>query len=102
MSPISPHITHALWRQLGNEEAIIDVNWPEADKNLLKEKSVEIAIQINGKLRGTVTVESNLPQKEIEILAREQENIKKYIENKKIKKVIYIDNKLLNLVVSEK
>ena len=102
LSPISPHITHALWRQLGNEEAIIDVNWPEADKNLLKEKSVEIAIQINGKLRGTVTVESNLPQKEIEALAREQENIKKYIENKKIKKVIYIDKKLLNLVVSEK
>ena len=102
LSPISPHITHALWRQLGNEEAIIDVNWPEADKNLLKEKSVEIAIQINGKLRGTVTVESNLPQKEIEVLAREQENIKKYIENKKIKKVIYIDKKLLNLVVSEK
>ena len=102
MSPISPHITHALWRQLGNEEAIIDVNWPEADKNLLKEKSVEIAIQINGKLRGRVTVKSNLPQKELETLAREQENIKKYIENKKIKKVIYIDKKLLNLVVSEK
>jgi leucyl-tRNA synthetase len=102
LSPISPHITHALWRQLGNEEAIIDVNWPEADKNLLKEKSVEIAIQINGKLRGRVTVESNLPQKELETLAREQENIKKYIENKKIKKVIYIDKKLLNLVVSEK
>ena len=102
LSPISPHITHALWLQLGNEEAIIDVNWPEADKNLLKEKSVEIAIQVNGKLRGTVTVESNLPQKEIEALAREQQNIKKYIENKKIKKVIYIDMKLLNLVVSEK
>jgi len=91
-----------LWRQLGNEEAIIDVNWPEADKNLLKEKSVEIAIQINGKLRGRVTVESNLPQKELETLAKEQGNIKKYIENKKIKKVIYIDKKLLNLVVSEK
>ena len=102
LSPISPHITHALWRQLGNEEAIIDVNWPEADKNLLKEKSVEIAIQINGKLRGRVTVESNLPQKELETLAKEQGNIKKYIENKKIKKVIYIDKKLLNLVVSEK
>jgi len=71
-------------------------------KNLLKEKSVEIAIHINGKLRGRVTVESNLPQKELETLAREQENIKKYIENKKIKKVIYIDKKLLNLVVSEK
>ena len=98
LSPITPHITHSLWNQLGNEEAIINVTWPEPDESLLEKKSVEIAIQINGKLRGRITVDSNLSQKEIEKLAQKQENIKKYIENKDVKKVIYIENKILNIV----
>ena len=98
LSPITPHITHSLWNQLGNEEAIINVTWPEPDESLLEKKFVEIAIQINGKLRGSITVDSNLSQKEIEKLAQKQENIKKYIENKDIKKVIYIENKILNIV----
>jgi len=102
LSPISPHITHVLWKKLMNKEAIIDVDWPEVDESLLEKKSIEIAIQINGKLRGKVTVDSNIPQKEIEEIAKEQENIKKYIVNKDIKKIIYVDKKLLNLVVSEK
>ena len=99
LSPITPHITHALWNQLGNKELIIDVEWPEADESLLEKESIEIAIQINGKLRGQITVDSNLPQIEIEKIAKEQENIKKYIEGKDIKKIIYIDKKLLNFVI---
>ena len=99
LSPITPHITHALWNQLGNKELIIDVEWPEADESLLEKGSIEIAIQINGKLRGQITVDSNLPQIEIEKIAKEQENIKKYIEGKDIKKIIYIDKKLLNFVI---
>ena len=99
LSPITPHITHALWNQLGNQNIIIDVEWPEADESLLEKKSIEIAIQINGKLRGQITVDSNLPQIEIEKIAKEQENIRKYIEGKDTKKIIYIDKKLLNFVI---
>ena len=99
LSPITPHITHALWNQLGNQNIILDVEWPEADEDLLEKKSIEIAIQINGKLRGQITVDSNLPQIEIEKIAKEQENIRKYIEGKDTKKIIYIDKKLLNFVI---
>jgi len=100
LSPITPHITHALWKKLGHKDAIIDVIWPETDRELLQKRSVEIAIQINGKLRGKVEVEPGLDQSAIEQLAKEESNVKKYIENKEIRKVVYIDNKLLNLVVS--
>ena len=99
LSPITPHITHALWNQLGNQNIIIDVEWPEADESLLEKKSIEIAIQINGKLRGQITVDSNLPQIEIERIAKEQENVRKYIEGKDTKKIIYVDKKLLNFVI---
>jgi len=99
LSPITPHITHALWNQLGNQNIIIDVEWPEADESLLEKKSIEIAIQINGKLRGQITVDSNLPQIEIEKIAKGEENIRKYIEGKDTKKIIYIDKKLLNFVI---
>ena len=99
LSPITPHITHALWNQLGNKEVIIDVEWPEAEENLLKKKSIEIAIQINGRLRGQITVDSNLTQIEIQKIAKEQENIRKYIEGKDTKKIIYVDKKLLNFVI---
>ena len=88
-----------MWNQLGNQNIIIDVEWPEADKSLLEKKSIEIAIQINGKLRGQITVDSNLPQIEIEKIAKGEENIRKYIEGKDIKKIIYIDKKLLNFVI---
>ena len=93
------HITHALWNQLGNKEVIIDVEWPEAEENLLEKKSIEIAIQINGRLRGQITVDSNLTQIEIQKIAKEQENIRKYIEGKDTKKIIYVDKKLLNFVI---
>ena len=99
LSPITPHITHALWNQLGNQNIILDVEWPEADESLLEKKSIEIAIQINGKLRGQITVDANLSQIEIEKIAKEQENIRKYIEGKDTKKIIYIDKKLLNFVI---
>ena len=88
-----------MWNQLGNQNIILDVEWPEADEDLLEKKSIEIAIQINGKLRGQITVDANLSQVEIEKIAKEQENIRKYIESKDTKKIIYIDKKLLNFVI---
>ena len=86
-------------RDSGNQNIILDVEWPEADEDLLEKKSIEIAIQINGKLRGQITVNANLSQIEIEKIAKEQENIRKYIECKDTKKIIYIDKKLLNFVI---
>ena len=100
LSPIIPHITHSLWSQLGNKTKIIDVTWPEANKELLSEETFQLVIQVNGKLRGKIDVDHKLPQKEVEKLAMENNNVQKYIKGKKVDNLIYIPGKLLNIVAS--
>ena len=101
LSPIAPHITHSLWNQLGNKQAIIDVTWPEADEDLLEKQKIVMVIEVNGKRRATININPHLTQEEIQELAFQQENIKKYTMDKEIKKIIYVEKKLLNLVVPE-
>ena len=101
LSPIAPHITHSLWNQLGNKQVIIDVTWPEADEDLLEKKKIVIVIEVNGKRRATININPHLTQEEIQKLAFQQENIKKYTMDKEIKKIIYVEKKLLNLVIPE-
>ena len=101
LSPIAPHITHSLWNQLGNKQVIIDVTWPEADEDLLEKQKIVIVIEVNGKRRATININPHLTQEEIQELAFQQENIKKYTMDKEIKKIIYVEKKLLNLVIPE-
>ena len=101
LSPIAPHITHSLWNQLGNKQAIIDVAWSEADEDLLEKQKIVMVIEVNGKRRATININPHLTQEEIQELAFQQENIKKYTMDKEIKKIIYVEKKLLNLVVPE-
>ena len=101
LSPITPHLTHSLWKQLGNKVAIINVNWPDPNEDFLENLETEIAIQINGKLRGTITIDPDLPEDAIKEKAKEEGNVKKYIIGKQIKKIIYIEKKLINLVVTD-
>ena len=101
LSPITPHLTHSLWEQLGNKVAIINVNWPDPNEDFLENLETEIAIQINGKLRGTITIDPDLPEDAIKEKAKEEGNVKKYIIGKQIKKIIYIEKKLINLVVTD-
>ena len=100
LSPITPHITHSLWKQLGNKNAIIDVEWPEANQIFLEEETFLLVIQVNGKLRGNITINKKMSQTQIEKLAMKEENVKKYLEEKKILNIIYVPGKLLNFVVS--
>jgi len=99
LSPITPHLTHSLWEQLGNKIAIINVNWPDPNEDFLENLETEIAIQINGKLRGTITIDPDLAEDAIKEKAKQEGNVKKYLTDKKIKKIIYIEKKLINLVV---
>ena len=99
LSPIVPHISHELWKQFGETSAIINEDWPEADPELLVDSKVEIIVQINGKLRGRVQVDSFLDKESIEDLACSHEKIIPYLKDKKLKKVIYIENKLINFVI---
>lgn len=100
LSPIVPHITDAIWKALGHDEALIDAAWPKSDPDALEQNEIEMVIQVNGKLRSKITVAKTADQKQIETLAVEDENIKRNIEGKTVRKIIVIPGRLVNIVVS--
>ena len=69
ISPIAPHVSQELWSMLNNEDMIIDVNWPHVNEKLLIENLVELVIQVNGKLRGKIEIETDLANEEVEVLS---------------------------------
>ena len=99
MSPITPHICHTLWQMLGLGDIEI-ANWLPVDQGALEKSVVELAVQVNGKLRGKVELSPDAEQDEAVRVARLQENVEKYLIDKTIRKIIYVPNKILNFVVS--
>tara|TARA_B110000116_G_scaffold91394_1_gene79624 strand:+ start:2038 stop:4482 length:2445 start_codon:yes stop_codon:yes gene_type:complete len=99
LSPITPHICHALWGELGHKEALIYSSWPKMDESVLVKNEVELIIQVNGKLRSRITVDIDTPQETIEAMVVADENVLRHVEEKLIKKMIYIKGKLVNVVV---
>ena len=101
LSPIAPHITHELWNKLENGKEILNENWPEYDPNLLEEKTYKMIIQVNGKLRGSLSFDEEKSKEEIIEFSKEVENVKKYIFNKEISKIIFVNKKIVNFVVNK-
>ncbi|HQY23164.1 MAG TPA: class I tRNA ligase family protein, partial [Gammaproteobacteria bacterium] len=99
LSPIAPHITHTLWHTMGNADAIVDHAWPTFDPHALIKDTLEFALQVNGKLRGSLTAPASTDNKALETLALAHENIKRHVEGKIIQKIIVIPKKLINIVV---
>ena len=99
LSPIAPHITHALWQTMGNTDPIIDHAWPSFDPNALIKDTLEFALQVNGKLRGSLHAPTSMDNKALETLALAHENIKRHLEGKIIQKIIVVPKKLINIVV---
>jgi leucyl-tRNA synthetase len=97
LSPITPHICHALWKELGFGEDIMTAAWPEPDPKALQQDEISYVVQVNGKTRGNVKVPASADAKAIEPMAAE--SVKKYIEGKAIRKAIVVPGKLINLVV---
>jgi leucyl-tRNA synthetase len=101
LSPIVPHVCQALWAELCPGTNILDAGWPTADKTAMVQDSVEYMIQVNGKLRGSITVAKTESKEALEKLAVEQPFVQKYIEpNMAVRKVIVVPNKLINVVIS--
>jgi len=98
LNPFVPHVTEELWSVLGNEIQLIDTPWPKADEKYLQKSVVTVAVQLNGKMRGTVEVAANSNQKEVEDAAKELNNVIEQISGKEIVKVIYVPNKIINLI----
>ena len=98
LNPITPHICHELWDQI-NENKIEDNLWPSFDESFLETSELEFVIQVNGKLRGSILVDVKKEKDEIISAAKKNENVKKFLSNKKLIKVIFVEKKLINFVV---
>jgi leucyl-tRNA synthetase len=100
LSPIVPHICQAIWAELCPQSHILDTGWPEADLSAMVQDNVEYVIQVNGKLRGSITAAKTETKDALEKLALQQPFVQKFIEeNMTVRKVIVVPNKLINVVV---
>lgn len=99
LSPIVPHICHALWRELRPGTELLDQPWPQADASALVQDEIKLVVQVNGKLRGEILVARDADRTVIEQTALENEQVKKFVEGAAIKKIIVVPGKLVNIVV---
>ncbi|WP_280541455.1 leucine--tRNA ligase [Chromohalobacter sp. 11-W] len=100
LAPIVPHACHALWEALGHETPVIDADWPVADEAAMVKDSVELAVQVNGKLRARLDVPAAADKAAVEALALEAENVRRHTEGKTVRKVIVVPGKLVNIVAN--
>ncbi|QQE84711.1 leucine--tRNA ligase [Pseudomonas putida] len=100
LAPITPHISHELWKALGHEQAVIDACWPVVDESALVQDTVTLVVQVNGKLRGQVEMPAAASREEIEAAARNNENVLRFIDGLTIRKVIVVPGKLVNIVAN--
>ncbi|MBZ5757323.1 leucine--tRNA ligase [Pseudomonas sp. S5(2021)] len=100
LAPITPHICHELWQQLGKPGAIIDAQWPKVDEAALVQDSLTLVVQVNGKLRGQIEVPASASREEVETAARGNENVLRFTEGLTIRKVIVVPGKLVNIVAN--
>jgi leucyl-tRNA synthetase len=100
VAPFAPHLAEELWSRLGHSASVFEgANWPNFDAEKAAEDTVKIAVQVNGKLRGTIEAPAGTSQEEAEALARSQENVTRHLEGVTVRRVVYVANRLLNFVV---
>ena len=100
LNPIVPHLTEELWHDLGKNDSLVYEKWPSFDKKLLENETITIAIQINGKLKGTIELDKSITsEEEVKALVFKNEKINKEILGKTLRRFIYIPGKIVNLVV---
>ncbi len=99
LSPIVPHICHRLWFALGHVRTVVDESWPAADPGALQADSVQIVVQVNGKLRARLAVPANASDEDVVAAALADDNVRRFVGDKPIKKIIPVPGKLVNVVV---
>ena len=99
ISPFVPHIAEEIWRRLGHTETIVFENWPEYNELLAKEDLTNIAVQVNGKLRGEFQIENDIDVEIIEQMAKDLPEIQKWTDGKEILKVVVVPNRVVNIVI---
>ena len=100
LAPITPHISHQLWQELGRDGLIIDTSWPQVDESALVQDTLTLVIQVNGKLRGQIEVSASASREDVEASARSNESVLRFTEGLSIRKVIVVPGKLVNIVAN--
>jgi leucyl-tRNA synthetase len=109
LAPFAPHLCEELWtesrrqttddRNESGNESVFKQSWPKYDSELIKDEIIELVIQVNGKVRDTLSVDAEVSEEEAKKIALESENVKKWTENKEVKKIVYVKGKLVSIVV---
>jgi leucyl-tRNA synthetase len=99
IGPFAPYLAEELWEQLGRTGPVFRQAWPPFDENLAKEDAADVVLQVNGKVRGRLSVPFGTPQSDIEKLALADPKAKQFIDGKAVMKIIVVPDKLVNIVV---
>ncbi|HTD10978.1 MAG TPA: leucine--tRNA ligase [Steroidobacteraceae bacterium] len=99
LAPITPHVCHALWQALGHASALVEERWPVPDPQALTQQAVQIVLQVNGKLRGRISVPVNSDEASVRAAALAHEHVRKFVADKPVRRVIVVPGKLVNVVV---
>ncbi len=99
MAPITPHICETLWEMLGEKDAVVNTAWPVVDETARVRDQVTLVVQVNGKLRGRIELSPGADEETAMAAATAEQNVQRHLEGKQVRKVIYIPNRLLNIVV---
>jgi len=100
INPFMPHVTEEMWQMLGHDKMLVDTDWPHADAELAKKDSVTIGVQVNGKVRGTITLPAGSDAKHAEMLALANDDVKPWVDGKDIKKIVVVPDRIVNIVVA--
>jgi leucyl-tRNA synthetase len=100
LSPIAPHVCHSLWNLLGNSGAVANAAWPMLDESALVRSSIEMVVQVNGKVRGKIQVAADAAKEAVEALALEDSNVQRFTDGVTIRKIIVVPGRLVNIVAN--
>jgi leucyl-tRNA synthetase len=99
LSPLAPHIAEELWQVLGHSGSLAYAPWPEFDETFTREDTIEMPIQINGRIRGRIIIPISASEEELNKAALSDPKVQKYLEGKTVRKIIFVPKKLINIVV---
>ncbi|WP_166980666.1 leucine--tRNA ligase [Rhodocaloribacter litoris] len=99
LAPMAPHLAEELWQRLGHTETLAYAPWPEADARYLREETVEVAVQVNGKVRATIAVPADADKAAVLATARAHQNVARHLDGKTIRREIYVPGRIVNFVV---
>ncbi|MGH7645898.1 MAG: class I tRNA ligase family protein, partial [Gemmatimonadales bacterium] len=99
LAPYAPHLAEELWERLGHEASVFEARWPSYDERIATAEDVTLVVQVNGKVRSRLTVHRGLSEREVVELALRDEAARKFVDGKTVRKVVFVPDRLVNLVV---